>query len=109
MANISKTNGENPQEFNLAKLYGIITDRKNNRKPGSYTTYLFDKGTDKILKKLGEESTEVIIAGKGNDKTETIYEIADLTYHVLVLMAQMDITPGEITQELANRHKPDDR
>ena len=79
-------------------------DRKTNKKEGSYTTYLFDKGIDKILKKVGEESTEVIIAGKADDKKETIYEIADLYYHVMVLMAQMGIKPEEIMAELASRH-----
>ena len=90
--------------FSLGTLYGIISDRKANRKAGSYTTYLFDKGIDKILKKLGEESTEVIIAGKAGDKPETIYEIADLAYHVMVLMAQLGITPEDIIAELAGRH-----
>ena len=90
--------------FSLGTLYGIVMDRKNNPKPGSYTTYLFDKGIDKILKKVGEESTEVIIAGKAQDKGETIYEIADLAYHVMVLMADMGITPEDIIKELAQRH-----
>ena len=71
---------------------------------GSYTTYLFQKGLDKILKKVGEESTEVIIAGKAEDKAETIYEIADLAYHVLVLMVQMGISVEDIRAELASRH-----
>ena len=91
-------------DFSLDTLYGIISDRKINRKPGSYTTYLFDKGVDKMLKKIGEESTEVIIAGKANDKGETVYEIADLVYHVMVLMAQMDISPEDVVKELAGRH-----
>jgi len=90
--------------FSLDALYEIITDRKNNPKPGSYTTYLFDKGIDKILKKIGEESTEVVIAGKSNEKQETVFEISDLVYHVMVLMAQMDITPDDIIKELAERH-----
>ena len=90
--------------FSLETLYQIITDRKINRKPGSYTTYLFDKGVDKILKKIGEESTEVVIAGKAADKPETIYEISDLVYHVMVLMAEMGIKPGDIIKELASRH-----
>ena len=90
--------------FSLNALYEIITDRKNNPKPGSYTTYLFDKGIDKILKKIGEESTEVVIAGKSNEKQETVFEISDLVYHVMVLMAQMDITPDDIIKELAERH-----
>ena len=71
---------------------------------GSYTTYLFQKGTDKILKKIGEESTEVIIAAKAEDKAETIYEIADLAYHVMVLMVQQGISLKDISKELASRH-----
>jgi len=90
--------------FSLDTLHAIVRDRKLNKKPGSYTNYLFEKGLDKILKKLGEESTEVIIAAKSNDKTETIYEIADLAYHALVLMTEMGITPDEVRQELAARH-----
>ena len=85
-------------------LYETILDRKKNPEEGSYTTYLFEKGIDKILKKIGEESTEVIIAAKADDKKETIYEIADLTYHVLVLMAEMGISLEEIKAELASRH-----
>ena len=96
--------GDDAEVFSLDTLHGIITDRKNNRKPGSYTTYLFDKGVDKILKKIGEESTEVVIAGKANDRHETIYEIADLVYHVMVLMVEMDISPDDIIRELASRH-----
>ena len=92
------------EPFSLDSLYRIVEDRKKNRKPGSYTTYLFDKGIDKMLKKIGEESAAVIIAGKANDKAETIYEIADLTYHVMVLMAEMNITPGDVVRELASRH-----
>jgi len=97
----------NIEPFTLDKLHGIITDRKETRKPGSYTTYLFEKGLDKMLKKLGEESTEVIIAGKAGDKEQTIYELADLTYHAMVLMAEMGITPGDIKKELASRYIPD--
>jgi len=93
--------------FSLNKLYCVIKDRKANRKPGSYTTYLFDKGVDKILKKIGEESAEVIIAGKGGEREEAIYEIADLTYHVMVLMAEMGITPEDLKKELASRHAAD--
>ena len=78
--------------------------RKAEMPQGSYTTYLFEKGLDKILKKVGEESTEVIIAAKAEDKKETIYEIADLAYHVLVLMAQSGITVEEVRDELASRH-----
>ena len=91
-------------EFSLRGLYELLQERKETRPEGSYTSYLFDKGLDKILKKVGEECTEVIIAGKAEDKAETIYEIADLTYHVMVLMAQQGITPEEIRQELASRH-----
>ena len=90
--------------FRLEGLYDLLMDRKATLPEGSYTTYLFQKGLDKILKKVGEESTEVIIAGKAEDKAETIYEIADLTYHVLVLMAQMGITVEDVKKELASRH-----
>jgi len=90
--------------FSLNTLYSIIEDRKTNIQPGSYTNYLFDKGIDKILKKLGEESTEVVIAGKSGDKTETVFELADLVYHAMVLMVEMDIKPEDITKELASRH-----
>ena len=82
----------------------MLVGRKIEKKEGSYTTYLFEKGIDKILKKVGEESTEVIIAGKANDKKETIYEIADLTYHIMVLMIEMGISLEEVTAELASRH-----
>ena len=82
----------------------MLVGRKIEKKEGSYTTYLFEKGIDKILKKVGEESTEVIIAGKANDKKETIYEIADLTYHIMVLMIEMGISLDEVTAELASRH-----
>ena len=95
---------ESAKPFRLDSLYALLLQRKAEMPQGSYTTYLFEKGTDKILKKVGEESTEVIIAGKANDKAETIYEIADLTYHVLVLMAQMGITVDEVRNELASRH-----
>jgi len=97
--------GLNQKEpFSLGTLHDIIKDRKINRVPGSYTTYLFEKGIDKILKKFGEESTEVIIAAKDNDKKETVYELADLVYHAMVLMTEMDITPDDIRKELASRH-----
>jgi len=99
--------GDTSEPFSLEKLYQIIEDRRINRKPGSYTTYLFEKGVDKILKKLGEESTEVIIAGKAGDKAETIYELADLAYHAMVLMAEMGITPADVKRELASRHVVD--
>ena len=91
-------------EFSLEGLAELIEGRKTDKKEGSYTTYLFDKGIDKILKKVGEESTEVIIAGKANDKNETIYEISDLVYHVLVLMIEMGISIEDIKKELASRH-----
>ena len=91
-------------EFSLDALMKVIEGRKLEKKEGSYTTYLFEKGIDKILKKVGEESTEVIIAGKADDKAETIYEIADLTYHVMVLMVQMGISVEDIRKELASRH-----
>ena len=96
--------GEGEEEFSLDGLLELIQRRKVEKKEGSYTTYLFEKGIDKILKKVGEESTEVIIAAKAGDKKETIYEVADLTYHVLVLMAQMGIGLDEIKAELASRH-----
>ena len=95
---------EDKQDFSLEALMTLIEGRKTEKKEGSYTTYLFEKGTDKILKKVGEESTEVIIAGKADDKKETIYEIADLTYHLLVLMIQMGISLEDIHRELASRH-----
>ena len=95
---------EELQEFSLQALVKLIEGRKIEKKEGSYTTYLFEKGTDKILKKVGEECTEVIIAGKADDKKETVYEIADLCYHVLVLMIQMGISLEDIHKELASRH-----
>ncbi|MBR1896196.1 MAG: bifunctional phosphoribosyl-AMP cyclohydrolase/phosphoribosyl-ATP diphosphatase HisIE [Pyramidobacter sp.] len=91
-------------QFSAAALMKLIEGRKTSPKEGSYTTYLFEKGLDKILKKVGEESTEVIIAAKAEDKKETIYEIADLAYHVMVLMVQAGITLDDITKELASRH-----
>ena len=91
-------------EFSLEGLLNLLISRKIEKKEGSYTTYLFEKGIDKILKKIGEESTEVIVAGKGNDKKETIYEIADLAYHVMVLMVEMGISYEDIHKELASRH-----
>ena len=91
-------------EFSLEALMKLIEGRKLEKKEGSYTTYLFEKGTDKILKKVGEESTEVIIAAKADDKKETIYEIADLAYHVMVLMIQMGISLEDVHRELASRH-----
>ncbi len=91
-------------DFTLQGLMGLLAGRKAERPEGSYTTYLFDKGLDKILKKVGEESTEVIIAAKARDKRETIYEIADLAYHVMVLMTEAGISLEEVRQELASRH-----
>ena len=91
-------------EFTLEGLMTLIQGRKTEKKEGSYTTYLFEKGLDKILKKVGEESTEVIIAAKDRDKKETIYEIADLTYHVMVLMIEAGISLEDIHRELASRH-----
>ena len=92
------------KSFSLQSLIKLIEGRKTDKKEGSYTTYLFEKGIDKILKKVGEECTEVIIAGKADDKKETIYEIADLTYHIMVLMIQMGIDISDIYNELKSRH-----
>lgn len=92
------------QEFSYEQLMELIAGRKTDKKEGSYTTYLFEKGIDKILKKIGEESAEVLIAGKANDKKETIYEISDLAYHVMVLMTEMGISLEDIHRELASRH-----
>ena len=92
------------KEFSLSSLVKLIEGRKINKTEGSYTTYLFEKGLDKILKKVGEECTEVIIAAKANDKKETIYEIADLCYHTLVLMIEQGISLEDIHKELASRH-----
>ena len=95
---------EELSEFSLQGLYDLLKGRKETLPEGSYTTYLFQKGIDKILKKVGEECTEVIIAAKADDKAETIYEIADLAYHVMVLMNEMGITMEEVHRELASRH-----
>lgn len=92
------------RDFSLDSLYELIESRKTEGKEGSYTTYLFEKGLDKILKKVGEECTEVIIAAKGNDKAETIYEVSDLVYHVMVMMAEMGISNEDILKELSSRH-----
>ena len=94
-------------EFSIDALYEMLVGRKQNPKEGSYTSYLFEKGLDKILKKVGEESTEVIIAAKSNDRIETIYEIADLAYHVLTLMVEANLTPDDIRHELSSRHVVD--
>ena len=94
---------EELSEFTTEGLYKLLEGRKKDLPEGSYTTYLFQKGIDKILKKIGEESTEVIVAAKGNDKKETIYELADLMYHSLVLMVEMGITVDDVRSELASR------
>ena len=91
-------------DFTVEGLMDLLKGRKTNPKEGSYTTYLFEKGIDKILKKVGEESTEVIIAAKAGDKRETIYEVADLMYHVMVMMVEMGISTQDILAELASRH-----
>ena len=95
---------EERKEFSYESLFELIKGRKTEKKEGSYTTYLFEKGLDKILKKVGEESTEVIIAAKAEDKKETVYEIADLAYHVMVLMIEAGISLDDIHKELASRH-----
>ncbi|MGN1478489.1 MAG: bifunctional phosphoribosyl-AMP cyclohydrolase/phosphoribosyl-ATP diphosphatase HisIE [Acutalibacteraceae bacterium] len=95
------------EAFSYENLYKMLLGRKINKKEGSYTTYLFEKGTDKILKKVGEECTEVIIAAKGGDKEETVFEIADLLYHITVLMIDAGISIDDVTAELAKRHVVD--
>ncbi len=95
---------ENRNEFSFDGLYSLLEGRKAELPEGSYTTYLFQKGIDKILKKIGEESTEVIIASKAGDKKEAIYEIADLSYHIMVMMVEMGISLEEVRKELASRH-----
>ena len=95
---------ETRHAFSVQGLYDLLVGRNETRPEGSYTTYLFEKGMDKILKKVGEENTEVIVAAKGNDKKETVYEIADLMYHVMVLMVHMGITVSDVMKELASRH-----
>lgn len=95
---------EERSEFSYEGLMELIRGRKTNPQDGSYTTYLFNKGLDKILKKVGEESTEVIIAAKAEDKKETVYEIADLAYHIMVLMVEAGISLDDIRDELASRH-----
>lgn len=99
---VYETDAQKP--FSVAGLYELLQERKAHPKEGSYTTYLFEKGLDKILKKVGEECTEVIIAAKAQDKAETVYEIADLAYHTLVLMVEAGISVEEIKAELASRH-----
>ncbi len=98
---------EDQKEFSAAALYEMLRGRKIHPQDGSYTTYLFEKGVDKILKKVGEESTEVIIAAKGNDRTETVFELADLSYHLMVLMVEMGISLDDLAGELASRHVVD--
>ena len=95
---------EELSEFSIQGLYDLLVGRKTDKPEGSYTTYLFEKGIDKILKKVGEECTEVIIGGKAGDKKETVYAIADLAYHVMVLMVEMGISVEDIHRELASRH-----
>ncbi|MBQ6445072.1 MAG: bifunctional phosphoribosyl-AMP cyclohydrolase/phosphoribosyl-ATP diphosphatase HisIE [Clostridia bacterium] len=95
---------EERHEFSVQGLYDLLVGRNESRPEGSYTTYLFEKGIDKILKKVGEENTEVIVAAKGDDKIEKFYEIADLMYHVMVLMVHMGITVSDVLKELASRH-----
>lgn len=96
--------GEEPPAFSYEGLMEMLEGRKTNPKEGSYTTYLFEKGIDKMLKKVGEETTEVIIAAKDGDKPNTIYEIGDLMYHVMVLMLEMGISLEDIKKEMASRH-----
>lgn len=96
--------GEEAEPFSVKGLYTLLEGRRENLPEGSYTTYLFQKGIDKILKKVGEECTEVIIAGKAGDRRETVYEIADLMYHVMVLMVEMGISVDDVLAELASRH-----
>ncbi len=98
---------ETQQDFSMEALYELLKWRKTNPKEGSYTTYLYQKGIDKILKKVGEECTEVIVAGKCGDKAETIFEISDLAYHVMVLMVEMGIEPKDVFAQLASRHVVD--
>ena len=96
--------GEEPAGFQYTDLMEMLEGRKNEPKEGSYTSYLFEKGRDKILKKLGEECTEVIISAKDNDKPNTVYELGDLMYHAMVLMLDMGISLDDIRREMASRH-----
>ena len=99
--------GEKPEKFSLTSLYDLIEQRKRALPQGSYTTYLFEKGKEKILKKVGEECTEVVIGAMKDSREETIYEAADLAYHMLVLLAEMGISPDEVKEELRRRHVVD--
>lgn len=96
--------GEAPSKFSVDALYALIKDRKCTLPEGSYTTYLFEKGKEKILKKVGEECTEVIIGAMKDSREETIFEVSDLAYHLLVLLCEMGIQPDEIRRELGKRH-----
>jgi len=98
---------EGLSSFSLSALYELIAGRKEERQEGSYTSYLFEKGLDKILKKVGEESTEVVIAAKNNDRQELLYELGDITYHLLVLMVEMGLRVDEVKAELRRRHVVD--
>lgn len=92
------------EAFSIDGLYDLIAERKQTMPEGSYTTYLFEKGKEKILKKVGEECTEVVIGAMKDDKAETVYEIADVAYHLMVLMADMGISVNDIRDELGSRH-----
>ncbi len=98
---------ESMQRISLEGLYGLLLERKENSPKGSYTSYLFEKGKEKILKKVGEECTEVVIACMKDDKRETIFEVSDLCYHILVMMADMGITVDDVRKEMASRHVVD--
>lgn len=99
--------GDPPEKFSMNTLYALIQERKERLPQGSYTTYLFEKGREKVLKKVGEECSEVIIGAMKGSKPETIFEVADLAYHLLVLLCEMGIEPDEILHELAKRHVVD--
>ncbi len=102
-------NDENYQQFSLNTLYELLKQRDKERPSGSYTSYLFEKGKEKILKKVGEECTEVVIAAMKDDRKETVFEISDICYHVLVLMVSMGITMEELKEEMAKRHVVDNK
>ncbi len=101
--------GEKPEKFSLSSLYGLIEGRKQSMPQGSYTTYLFEKGKEKILKKVGEECAEVVIAAMKGSREETVYEAADLAYHMMVLLCEMGIEPSEVLSELQKRHVVDNK